>query len=118
MKYFYIVAGTICVGLGILGIFLPLLPTTPLLLLAAYLYARSSQKLYEKLITNRYLGNYIRNFINKKVIPLKAKAYAISLLWASMLLCIILGNFAVAIDILLFCIAVLASLHIASFRSE
>lgn len=118
MKYFYIVAGTICVGLGILGIFLPLLPTTPLLLLAAYLHARSSQKLYEKLITNRYLGNYIRNFINKKVIPLKAKAYAISLLWASMLLCIILGNFAVAIDILLFCIAVLVSLHIASFRSE
>ena len=81
IRLLLIIAGTIFIGLGILGIFLPLLPTTPFLLLAAACYGRSSQKLYNWLLYNRWFGKYIRNYLEKKGIPLKLKIYTISLLW-------------------------------------
>ena len=76
-----ITAGTICVGLGALGIFLPLLPTTPFLLLAAACYIRSSEKFYRWLITNKWFGSYIRNYREGRGVPLSTKVIAISLLW-------------------------------------
>ncbi len=79
-----IIAGSISLGLGVLGIILPLLPTTPLLLLAAACYVRSSEKLYNWLITNKYFGSYIQNYRDGKGIPLKAKVIGVSLLWLAM----------------------------------
>ncbi len=73
--------GTFFVGIGIIGIFVPILPTTPFLLLAAALYARSSQKFYKWLINNKYFGKYISNYREGKGIPLKIKIFAISILW-------------------------------------
>ncbi|MDR2626822.1 MAG: YbaN family protein, partial [Dysgonamonadaceae bacterium] len=63
MKYVFISFGFLSLALGILGIFLPLLPTTPFLLLSAFLFARSSQRLYNWLLNHRILGNYIRVFL-------------------------------------------------------
>jgi hypothetical protein len=60
-----IAVGILAVGLGTLGIFLPLLPTTPFLLLAAYCFARSSRRLYVWLLSHRLLGPYIHAFRNK-----------------------------------------------------
>ena len=80
-RVFLITCGTISVALGVLGLFLPLLPTTPFLLLAAACYARSSEKLYDRLLGNRWLGQYIRNYREGKGIPLKRAAVAIALLW-------------------------------------
>ena len=76
-----IVLGTLCVALGVLGIFLPVLPTTPFLLLAAICYARSSKRFYHWLITNRWCGVYIRNYREGRGIPLKLKVLTILLLW-------------------------------------
>ncbi len=76
-----IVCGTMSVGLGTIGIFIPLLPTTVFYLLAAYCYAHSSQKFYNWLITNRWFGEYIRNYREGRGIPLKQKIFSISLLW-------------------------------------
>ena len=76
-----ITCGTISVALGALGLFLPLLPTTPFLLLAAACYARSSKKLYDWLLGNRWFGQYIRDYREGKGIPLKRAAVAIVLLW-------------------------------------
>jgi len=81
IKTLLIVNGTLCVTLGILGIFLPVLPTTPFLLLAAICYARSSKRLYNRLINNRWCGQYIRNYREGKGIPLKQKVLTIMLLW-------------------------------------
>ena len=82
------IAGTLFTGLGLLGIFLPLLPTTPFLLLAAACYARSSKRFYCWLLANRWFGEYIRNYEEGNGIPLKAKLIAILLLWVSIILSI------------------------------
>jgi uncharacterized membrane protein YbaN (DUF454 family) len=76
-----ILAGTLCVALGILGIVLPVLPTTPFLLLAAVCYARSSRRFYHWLMTNRWFGSYVRRYQEGKGIPVKLKILAILLLW-------------------------------------
>ena len=68
-----ITTGTFFVGLGIIGIFLPLLPTTPFLLLAAACYARSSKRFYNWLLNNKWFGNYIKNYRERKGIPLQIK---------------------------------------------
>lgn len=83
-KLFLITAGTISLGIGLIGVILPLIPTTPLLLLAAACYVRSSKKLYEWLISNKYFGSYIVNYRNGKGIPLKAKIIGITVLWISL----------------------------------
>lgn len=79
-KWFWIAIGTIALALGILGLFLPLLPTTPFLLLAAFAYARGSSRLYDWLLRNRWFGGYIRDWREGRGIPLKSKIAAVFLL--------------------------------------
>ena len=76
--------GILAVILGAAGIFLPLLPTTPFLLLAAACFMRSSEKLYLRLINHRWLGSFIRNYREHKAITLRAKVYTLLLLWLSL----------------------------------
>lgn len=88
MKQVYILLGGISLALGVAGIFLPLLPTTPFLLLTAALWVKGSPRLYDWLIRHRWLGSYIRNYREKRAIPLRAKVATLVLMWASMLYCI------------------------------
>jgi len=104
-RIFLIIVGSLSFGLGVLGIFLPLLPTTPLLLLAAACYVRSSDRLYHWLITHKRFGPYIKNYREGKGIPLKAKVIGVSLLWLSMSFTILFVVPLVSIKILLFLIA-------------
>lgn len=78
-----IAAGTLCVVLGVVGMLLPILPTTPFLLLAAFFYARSSERFLHWLLTNRWFGAYIRNYRAGLGIPLKQKILTILLLWVT-----------------------------------
>lgn len=80
-KTLLIISGTLCVVLAVLGMFLPVLPTTPFLLLAGVCYARSSKRFYHWLMTNRWFGEYIRNYREGRGIPLKQKILTILLLW-------------------------------------
>lgn len=77
------VAGTLALGLGLIGIFLPLLPTTPFLLLAAACYFRSSQRLYDWLMSHRWISEPLRQYHNGQGIPLKTKLVALISLWLS-----------------------------------
>lgn len=86
MKPFYNVVGALAVMLGILGLFLPLLPTTPFLLLASWCFARGSSRLHRWLLSHRVFGEYLRNFEAGHGIPLKAKILATTMLWGSLLL--------------------------------
>lgn len=81
IKVILIIAGTISLALGVIGIFLPLLPTTPFLLLAAACYAGGSKKFYGWLINNRLFGSYIRNYREGKGIELKVKVVSVASLW-------------------------------------
>jgi len=75
--------GWLSVALGVIGIFLPVLPTTPFLLLAAACFARSSPRFYHWLVDHPRLGPWIRDYLEGNGIPLKGKVYAIGLMWLS-----------------------------------
>lgn len=79
----WIAAGSLFLLLGLIGVFLPVLPTTPLLLLTAACYARGSQRFYHWLLYNRLCGAYIRDYLEGRGIPLRTKIWSLTLLWAS-----------------------------------
>ena len=117
MKILFLILGTLSLVLGIIGIFVPVLPTTPLLLLTAYCYYRSSERMYGWLMNHPYLGEYIRNFRENRIIPRRVKACTLILLWASLLFC------AYTLDPLwlkglMMVIAIGVTWHILSYRSE
>jgi uncharacterized protein len=82
-KAILIFAGTLFVALGVLGIFLPLLPTTVFLLLAAYCYSHSSERFHNWLLNNRWCGPYIQNYRSGRGISARQKATTLFFLWAS-----------------------------------
>jgi len=81
VKILLITAGTISLALGAIGVFLPIIPTTPFLLLAAACYYRSSKRMHRWLLNNKWFGEYIRNYKEGKGIPLKTKIAALAMLW-------------------------------------
>ena len=82
-RYVLLVIGWLRVTLGIIGIFLPVLPTTPFLLLAAACFVRSSRRFYDWLVTHPRLGPWFRDYLEGNGIPLKGKVYAIATMWLS-----------------------------------
>lgn len=103
LKVLLIVLGTISLSLGIIGISVPGLPTTPFLLLSATLYCKSSQKLYNWLINHKMLGKFIKTFREKRAIPLKTKIFSISLMWIMIFISVfvVLSNIHIQIFIIL-----------------
>lgn len=112
LKWFYITLGTVAVALGFLGIFLPLLPTTAFLLLAAWAYARSSHRFYHWLLNNRIFGKYITAYLEGKGMPMISKVSTTLLLWITILATTIFFVENIWIRILLLAIAVGVTLHI------
>ena len=122
-KKLFIIAGTFFLAVGIIGIFIPVLPTTPFLLLAAASYARGSEHLYKWLMDNRILGSYIKNYIEGRGMPLKIKLITILILWTGIGLTIAFGVQHWAIRAALILIAVGVTTHISlikpkQFKSE
>jgi uncharacterized protein len=81
LKVLLIALGTLSLCIGIIGIVVPGLPTTPFLLLTAGLYIKSSDRLYQKLITNHFVGSYISEFQTTKGMTQKTKLFAIATMW-------------------------------------
>ena len=116
-KFLYFTAGTTCLVLGIIGIVLPILPTTPFLLLAAACYARSSERVYNWLLNNRILGTYIRNYREGKGMPIKLKIFTITLLWITILISVFFIQI-LWVRILLIIIACAVTIHIILIRPK
>lgn len=117
MRYLLIGMGSVSVFLGVLGIFLPLLPTTPFLLLACALYAKSSKRFYALLLNHKILGNYIRDYTERRGMLRKTKIMTLLLLWATIGLSIAFAADNVIIKILLLCTAAAVSLHIIGLKT-
>jgi len=117
LRLLMISAGLISAGLGVLGMLLPVLPTTPFLLLAAFLFARSSEKLHAWLMNNRLFGKYLKNYLEKKSIPLGVKIYALSLLWVTIAVSIVFFISFMPARILLAVIALAVTWHILSVKT-
>jgi len=113
-KVLFIILGSISLGLGVLGLFLPILPTTPFLLLTAWLFAKSSPRLYHWLITNKYFGKYIRRYREGLGIPLKTKIVAVSSLWLTILSSVVFFITSTLLKILVLLIAVIVTYHLLS----
>ena len=92
VRALYMIGGTLSLALGVIGIFVPGLPTTPFVLLSAALYAKSSEKLYNWLLDNKYLGPRIKNYQRQKGVTLKGKYKIIAL----MLTMVLISSFLVA----------------------
>lgn len=89
-KTLCLILGYLSLGIGILGIFIPGLPTTPLLLLSAWFFARGSRKVHERLMRNRVTGFYIRSYHERGGMTRRQKALAVALMWGLILLSVTL----------------------------
>jgi uncharacterized membrane protein YbaN (DUF454 family) len=117
VKGLLIGAGSLSAIMGLAGIFFPVLPTTPFLLLAAICYMRSSQYLYKALLTNRFLGNYIRNYLEGRGMTIKAKILTLVLLWMTIVATSILATSSWTIRIVLAVVVVGVTVHILLMRT-
>ena len=116
LNYLCTILGFLCVGFAVLGIFLPVLPTTPWLLLAAWLFYKGNPKMRIWLLNNKYLGPYIDNYIKYRAIPLKSKIISISMLWITILFSVYIVN-PILLKILLLCIAFRVTIHLLMIKT-
>jgi uncharacterized membrane protein YbaN (DUF454 family) len=86
VRFSLLAVGWLSVALGVIGIFLPVLPTTPFLLLSAACFARSSERFYLWLVEHPRLGQYVMGYLDGRGLPLKAKYYTLLLMWSSLLI--------------------------------
>lgn len=114
----FIFAGTFFLGVGVIGILVPVLPTTPFLLLAAACYARGSERLYKWLSNNRICGSYIRNYIEGMGMPIKIKLFTIIILWTGIGLTIAFGVEHWAVRAVLALVAIGVTIHIILIKAK
>lgn len=117
MRVLLMILGSVVLLLGVVGIFLPLLPTTPFLLLAAALYFRSSPHLYEWLLSHPHLGTYIRNFRENRAIPRRVKIVSVSLVWITLLYCAFFVVNNIFMRLFFVALAVCITVHILHYKT-
>jgi len=112
------VAGTFFLSLGAVGIVVPLLPTTPFLLLAAACYLRGSARMYNWMLANRYFGAYLRNYIEGRGIPPKVRIATIVLLWTAIGFSAAFMTDSMIVQTALLLVAFGVSIHILTFKGK
>lgn len=115
-KILLIGCGTLFLIIGTIGIFLPLLPTTPFLLLSATCYIKSSKRLYNWLIHHEIFGIYIYNYITHKAIGFHAKLFSITLLWITLTISTIIVS-TTYVTIILCIIGLAVSTHLIKLKT-
>lgn len=117
-RIIYIILGSFFLILGAIGVFVPLLPTTPFWLLTCWFYIRSSEKLYNRVMSNRHFGPYIRNYMVDKAIPLRSKIISVAVMWLSAIFTSLFLVDILWVKILLILISIGVSWHILSFPTK
>ena len=117
-KYFYLIIGFLLVAIGVLGIFLPLLPTTIFLILASICFLKSSPKANDWLRNHKVLGGYIDNYQNKTGLTRNSKIANIITLWTSISLSAFLLTNELYIRIILLAIAIGVTIHLLMIKTK
>jgi len=110
--------GTLFLIIGLIGIFIPLLPTTPFLLLTAYCYTKGSDKMYTWLISNRLFGSYLNDYYVGRGLSVKSKIFTISFLWATIIFSMTFILDIIIIQIILFFVAIAVTGHIILIKTK
>ena len=117
-RLLFVILGTIFLVVGIVGILVPVLPTTPFLLLAASFYARGSRKFHNWLLNNRILGAYLKHYVNGKGISLRVKLLTILLLWSAISFTVAFVIDELVVRIILILVAIGVSVHITLIKAN
>lgn len=116
-RYALIAGGTFSVGLGVIGIIVPGMPSTVFFLIAAACYVRSSDRLYQKLISNKIVGTQIRNFREKRAMPLRAKVISLLMGWTAITLSTVFAIQSTPLRILMMVLGIIMTVVILSVRT-
>lgn len=117
-KYFYLVSGFLLVIIGVIGIFLPVLPTTIFLILASACFIKSSPKANDWLRNHKILGQYIKNYQDGSGLTVKSKLFNLIFLWSMILLSAFLFTESLIIKLVLIAIAVGVTIHILMIKTK
>jgi uncharacterized membrane protein YbaN (DUF454 family) len=117
-KYFYLISGFLLVAIGVIGIFLPLLPTTIFLILASICFLKSSPKANDWLRNHKVLGGYIDNYQNKTGLTRNSKIANIITLWTSISLSAFFLTNELYIRIILLAIAIGVTIHLLMIKTK
>jgi len=117
VRVLLMVSGILAALLGFVGIFVPLLPTTPFLLLASWCFVRSSDRMNRLLLHNRYLGPYIRNYKSGRGITFRNKLYSLAFLWITLSTSFIFGPPYWWLRVGLALIGTIVTVHILRFKT-
>ncbi len=115
-KHLLIALGSLSLGLGAVGIVVPVLPTTPFLLAALYCYLRSSQRLYDWLIHHRVFGTYLYNYVTYRAVPRQTKIAALIVLWAGLITSMILVDL-LYVRLILLIVGIAVSIHLLTLKT-
>jgi len=118
IRYIVLIAGIVSLILGIIGIFLPLLPTTPFVLLTAYCFAKSSNKLHLLLLNHKYFGKILQDFTENRIIRRKNKIIALTFMWTSLILSVTFFMPFIWVKVIVIGIGISVTVYILKFPSE
>jgi uncharacterized membrane protein YbaN (DUF454 family) len=113
-----LISGILLVAIGIIGIFLPVLPTTIFLILASACFIKSSPKAHQWLREHKIFGQYIQNYEEKSGLTLKSKIFNILFLWVMILSSIFLFTNETSIKIVLLLIAIGVTIHLLMIKTK
>lgn len=116
VRAFLLFIGIISLLLGIVGIFIPLLPTTPFLLLASYSFARSNDRFNNWLLTNRFFGAHLQGYINRRTVKRQIKWATIGILWITIIVSVLVIHTPMFVKALLVAIAIGVTIHLSTLK--
>jgi uncharacterized protein len=113
-----VAVGVICVAVGAVGIVVPILPTTPFIIGAAFCFARSSERLYRRLVSNRVFGRTLRDYLEGRGVSWRVRIPVLVFLWTMMALTAFLVFEHVAVQIGLMVVALGVTAHVVLLRKH
>jgi uncharacterized membrane protein YbaN (DUF454 family) len=116
-KWLLMSLGVLAMAVGLIGVVVPLLPTTPFLLLAAACFVRSSDPMYGWLTSNRLFGGFIRDYREQRGVSARAKITTLALLWGLIGCTALMTVDAVWLRVLLVAIAVAVTVHLLRLKT-